>query len=654
MGRFQRDDEPKSQGDRFPFNAKGAKSDESSSKQNMVEVYDANGRKFLIPKATLVEKILPGQIKQNWNDPESLYGIILMAIEDGFAEEVIEAAEHQQSIDPKQERGSTILAIVYLKNQRYNDSQKVLEEYIAAHGKTGIIMTNLAKVYYALGKEELGEDTLWEGLEIDPNQDNGLPFWISLQAEKCGVECVPDMLKKVAKLPGSWLAQIYLASNALARKDLDEAMYYYRSSMLFAQQHPGVLYRISGDLGRFGFTKASIEKIAPLYRPELDDIRTGLNLLSAYKNEKLPQEGLKLVAALRKLDRKDISDHLDQTEKDFRGMMNVPDNSPEEPKVTFTLSLLDKPVWYYGLSDPKWLVPTKTLASKIGFLAFSDATVRTGDTLSAIREDESGRLTRSLPLYLAEGIQFFSGMQPVVMIPVAMNIGPVVTNQETDEEQMLQLCGKHNLDYILTGSLYIDGGIYNIKTILFSREKKQTEQITTTSNEKDIALSIRRLQIQLHERIGSPLPKDESTRVGHYTLPGTSILIEYLSALGQSLIQTLATNQLIDVQTIRGETNILDAYLRLAAKSPGNLINEAILVSGLAKSKNYGSDQYKGYQKSTLMQLRAGKNENDNSLLLPAAYRLFARLDEATLVTEATRKRIKDTDYIEWLTQLES
>jgi len=91
---------------------------------------------------------LPDQIKSHWEDANALYNDILFALNDGLCSKVIDAATHLQRIDPIKERGYTMLSIVYMKNSLIDKAEKVLEEYIKLYGKTGIILTNLAKVYY--------------------------------------------------------------------------------------------------------------------------------------------------------------------------------------------------------------------------------------------------------------------------------------------------------------------------------------------------------------------------------------------------------------------------------------------------------------------------------------------------------------------------
>ncbi|HEX3078093.1 MAG TPA: hypothetical protein VHQ24_14625, partial [Lachnospiraceae bacterium] len=133
------------------------KIDENNLKEEMIECYDAYGRKMLISKTEWLNKVLPDQIQKHWNEPTELYNDILLAIKDGLTEFVIDAAQHLKEIDNIKERAYVILSIVYMKVDRNSDAQTLLEDYIHNYNKTGTVLTNLAKTYEAQGQHHKKE-----------------------------------------------------------------------------------------------------------------------------------------------------------------------------------------------------------------------------------------------------------------------------------------------------------------------------------------------------------------------------------------------------------------------------------------------------------------------------------------------------------------
>ena len=119
----------------------------SEEKREFIECVDSRGNKMQMPISKWKEEVIPAKLKNAWTNPTALYEEIITAVNDGFAEDVVDAAIHLKEIDEIKERAATTLGIVYLKCNRIIDSEKVLNDYISENGKSAIILTNLAKVY---------------------------------------------------------------------------------------------------------------------------------------------------------------------------------------------------------------------------------------------------------------------------------------------------------------------------------------------------------------------------------------------------------------------------------------------------------------------------------------------------------------------------
>ncbi len=96
----------------------------------MIEVYDQQGNKILIERSEYRTRVLPGIFKDAWNDADSLYGAIVMALNDGFLAETVAPAERLRDIDRIGERSATILGIVLMKNNELSRAEKFLGDYL--------------------------------------------------------------------------------------------------------------------------------------------------------------------------------------------------------------------------------------------------------------------------------------------------------------------------------------------------------------------------------------------------------------------------------------------------------------------------------------------------------------------------------------------
>ena len=358
---------------------------EANIKEETIECYDAYGRKIVISKNEWKTKILPDQLKKYKDDDNALYNIILSSINDGFINEVVEYAEHLKEIDRIKERGYTILAIVYMKLLQYDKSENVLLEYIDKYGKTGTILTNLAKVYYGQGHEDKGLDTLWEGIYLDPNQTNGLMWLKAIYNEKEGKEAEIKVLDEVSKVSGSWFPQVLKGKMYLDNKEIDKALKEYRSIMEIVKDNGYALSIISGDLGASGYADIMVRMMSPIYKLDIHGIDMGMNLLRGYLVTKDIENGEKLLSMLLKLERPDLKNYLMNIYNEFEKMKGE-STGEELGEISISLLTYDSPLWYYSLGEPTWLLPKKSKdCKKVIVLAYAN---------EGIKEESKGHIQR--------------------------------------------------------------------------------------------------------------------------------------------------------------------------------------------------------------------------------------------------------------------
>jgi tetratricopeptide (TPR) repeat protein len=260
-----------------PANAKPA------DDPNMVRVFDEYGRELFITKQQWRDNVLLGNLEQARDHPEQLYDILVGAIHDGFSADVIPYAEHLKNIDPSLSQGAIILGIVYMEVNRLDDAQHIFEEFIAQNGENGIALTNLAKVYDHRGDHVRAESTLWHALELDPNQENGLGWYAAIQQERGGETAAFEAYRRAAALPRSWRARLWLAREALQRRDLAAAETLYNEALALAD-HPipaDLLMQMSGDLGNAGYLADAIRLAGPCFDPVFHGLKVGNNLIKA-------------------------------------------------------------------------------------------------------------------------------------------------------------------------------------------------------------------------------------------------------------------------------------------------------------------------------------------------------------------------------------
>jgi tetratricopeptide (TPR) repeat protein len=565
-----------------------------------ITVYDRFGRPLEITRDDWRTQVLPGQLDEARDDAESLYSIIVAALEDGFFREVLPASARLMEIDANRERCHTVRAIALMKTGDLDGAERVLAEYLDRFGPSGTVLTNLAKVQDQRGLADQAEATLWLGLTHDPNQDNGLLWYCSLQQEKSGDDALWEAMRRAAALPKSWRPQLWLARRALEERNLAEAKTHYDHVLKHAADESDVLVMISGDLGKNGYIGEIIDVIAPVYDPHRHNPMAGLNLLQAYLQRGQAAAGEELVHELFALNRPDLRDHLFHFANEFDKLKSTPaarEPAPDEP-LEMALAALDRPIWSSGLHDPAWLFPSeKDRRAQVVFIPLANTTP-TGQTDPQVqREDDLGRLTRSLALYLAEATYFWTGYKARTVVPVIPRGGPVVTGTAWAEEQVFEFAG--DARFAVSGTLARSGERLQVELTLWDCARRASvRRLERTAVADDFGAAVLELERELIAALASP-PREKPSEE-FYRRPDAAAMNNYLCCLGQSLTLALVARGVTSRDAIWGERNIFQYLLELVIQRPDDQVSKIMFLGALATAHAYGSVIYSEFKQQAL------------------------------------------------------
>jgi len=252
------------------------------TKDNTISFCDEKGNEMYTTKETWLHNILLPDIKANYTNADKLYSLLISALNDKYEKDIIEAGKQLYSIDTDKERSACIYAIILMKNNQLDNAEYILKDAINKVGETGSLMTNLAKVYADMYKDELKMKSLIRGLEIDPNQDNGLDWYLSIIKEEMGEEGYINALKQVSQFKNAWRAYLLLAKKELEQSNINNALAYYKTAFDQVEKLSyNMAVQISGDLGTHGYINKIIELIEPHFDVKTHGIAVGNNLIKA-------------------------------------------------------------------------------------------------------------------------------------------------------------------------------------------------------------------------------------------------------------------------------------------------------------------------------------------------------------------------------------
>ncbi len=298
------------------------------------------------------------------------------------------------------------------------------------------------------------------------------------------------------------LPRLRTAREKLDARDLAGALAIYEEVLAVAGDRGDVLMTISGDLGSTGNAAPIIELIAPRYDPERHGPAAGLNLVQAYLAVFNPEGAQHVLDLLFTLKRPELEERLYGfsraiteviAQNSVRGSFGRTLNdlqqrgvdveraektgvvAPPAPKIA--LATISKPIWFYGLeASAADILPPKE--GRLRRLAFAPLALVEVENPDALKEgDELARLSRALPLWLAE-VFYFSPLYTSIAAVGQREMPdgtrrPMVFNAEwsTDNLRQLMDSSQGGLDYVFTGTLRQQSGDYEVVLRVWEMKK---------------------------------------------------------------------------------------------------------------------------------------------------------------------------------------
>jgi len=575
-----------------------------SASEGMIRVYDQFGRAVTIGREAWRRDVLLPNLQSNRNSPDALYDLVVSALNDGFATDVLDSARHLAENDTQPHRGAMVLGIVLLQLKDHVAARDVLERAIARYGENPYLLANLARAYAAAGDEARAQALIWRALELEPNEETALNWMIGM-ARPQGQDAVLAAYTRAAALPGSWRALLWLARYALDRGDLAEATRLYELALARATPTPAdLLMQLSGDLGNRGHT----ELLMKLTQPRFDLLEHGLtvgnNLLRAYVELGMFAEARKLLEQLYSQQRPDWREQLiaweqklDDAEKRY-GEVTAP--------VEVVVMKLDQPVWARGVLGFDAVLPAKTHAApRIHFICGSgEANEEMGGKVVAQPTNDLGRIARALPMFLAEELYLRTNARTAFLLPW-MKQGGFILSAKPWTRAFLP--SDHTPPDLIV-YLHVDARVspWLLKVTIENAQREVTpvvfEQAFTLQTAGQDVLTllydlIPRLTLLL------ALRREESNSA--LGTPPPELLPGYLAAIEQALAIGLAARHAGGGSFLHQERSIFDHLFDVALQSDQLLRPRMLLVNALENQTRRRPDIAREYlEKLAMLQQR--------------------------------------------------
>ncbi len=551
------------------------------AEERLIRVYDQFGRTMDIGREAWRKDVLLPNLQANRGKPDALYDLIVSALNDDFAADVLEPARWLAGADTRSSRGAMVLGIALLQLKDFAGAREVLERAIARYGANAYLLANLARAYAGAGDDARAQALIWQALALEPNEESSLNWMISLAHAAGGQEAVLAAYTRAASLPGSWRALLWLARYALERGDLAEATRLYEDALALPKPVPAdLLMQLSGDLGSRGHAELLLRLTQPRFDLNAHGLTVGNNLLRAYVELGMFAEARKLLEQLYSLQRPDWREHLVHWEQ------RLDDAQNRYGEVTAPLEMvvmkLDQPVWARGVLGFDTVLPSKTKSSpRIHFVCGSAETnEHSGAKVVSQPTNDLGRISRALPMFLAEELYLRTNARTAFLLPWLKQGGFVLSAKPWTRTFLPpDLTPPQFIVY-----LHIDARVspWRLKISIEDEQRNATtvefEQAFTLQTAGDDALT---LLYDLIPRLTMLLALRREESNAALGTPPVDLLPAYLVAIEQALAIGLAARQSGGESFLHQERSIFDHLLEVAVRGAQLLRPRMLLVNTL-------------------------------------------------------------------------
>ncbi len=431
----------------------------SPTAAEFVDVQDAFGRRVRLSRDDYRKKHLPELLKQFANDAERLTAVILQGLRDGFAADLVAAANRLTIVDKEPERALSVLAVVQRDSGDVDGAAATLQELLQKRPQSPSARVGLALLADQRGDTAGAEKLLREALALEPNHADAVHGYLAVRHRQVGdAGYRAELEATAAQFPG-WRPRLWLARWLLQHGDTDAAAAIHRDVLTQADVDSDALVMASADLLQAGQHDLLRELVVPRFVPGRHHPHVGVAVLHHLAQTGQHQAGAALLHQMYLHYGHLVGDalHPFTAEFDRQRLAALPPPPPLPAPPRLGLYRFDRPLWCAGLADPAWLLPGKTQDAR-QVLCFPLA-IEGQAGMPAGQEDELGRITRSVPLLLAEHVWLATPHRGTAALLLAEQGGWVVLGRVWPEEQLIaQLSPEEKArTIVVSGVLRIDG-----------------------------------------------------------------------------------------------------------------------------------------------------------------------------------------------------
>lgn len=190
----------------------------------MIPLFDGVGHPVWLDREEFRREVIPQQLEAEWNHPEELYTFVVQIFRDGFVDEADRGADRLLELYNRAEGVLLLKSLILLRKGEEEKAEPLLRECMEKYPDRGIAYTYMARIYDKRGDRERVIASLRRGLELEPNQETALLWWVDLMIEDGGKSQAMNELKKFAEQEDAWWPKLIAGRLHLEEGEISAAV----------------------------------------------------------------------------------------------------------------------------------------------------------------------------------------------------------------------------------------------------------------------------------------------------------------------------------------------------------------------------------------------------------------------------------------------
>ncbi|MGD8191649.1 tetratricopeptide repeat protein [Brevibacillus ginsengisoli] len=262
---------------------------------DLIEFTNEHGQRIELTRELFLEKVALPTMERFWDDKDMLRQFAMDLVSKEFFTEAAQAADRLLELYGPIEPALIFRAVVHMHQQEFEQAKSLLIYVIQNYPNAGSAYTNMSKILVLEGNEEKAFEFLEAGLVKDPNQDNGLDWYVSNFVEHGKIKELMERLEFFGREEGAWRPQLIMGRLSMQEGNLLLAMEKYQEAITKSGDSEITIMNVTGELGQAGYVYQLIQFAEKYWKPNFEYPYVGFNYANALISSDQKQQAVEVL-----------------------------------------------------------------------------------------------------------------------------------------------------------------------------------------------------------------------------------------------------------------------------------------------------------------------------------------------------------------------